>query len=366
MKIGTVFAIAIALMLPPIAGQGTNCTTLSLAPQDWLQGPNKFGRLETIQDSLLVRGDNWTNGRLQNGRYDGNHVLSASQFNLQGGGDVFLVFGVDGGGKYMAVFPTLFTGVSVPHMTTHHSWAGSVVLPEKQWLFAHLHVNPSGDYQLTVCRGNYDNQGGQVMLSRTGKLSTLTGRVELVFGDNYAGPSAMVIIQKVMVCPASGGGGNWGGGGGGGGGRRGSGFGSVFTAGGGGNQAAAVWYVGTRSSKYRVNRVYCAIACDQVANSAMGVLIQSGFPHIAFGPATFDQCVAWVESSNDRWWPVSEDCYVGARSEMDGTYQYAIACDSGDGPASYKLTTSGYTSIVFGPATWQDCIDWLAARGVTF
>ena len=74
MKIGTVFAIAIALMLPPIAGQGTNCTTLSLAPQDWLQGPNKFGRLETIQDSLLVRGDNWTNGRLQNGRYDGKNA----------------------------------------------------------------------------------------------------------------------------------------------------------------------------------------------------------------------------------------------------------------------------------------------------
>jgi len=239
-----------------------------------------------------------------------------------------------------------------------------VVAPEKQWLFAHLQVNASRQFVLTVCRNNFDNQGGQVLMRHSGTMANTVGRVVIGFSDNYAGPGAVLIVNKVIVCPARGG--TWGGGGGGGGGRQGtSGNGNVFTAGGGGNPNAAAWYVGTRPSKYRVNRVYCAIACDQVANSAMGVLIQSGFPHIAFGPATFDQCVAWVESSNDRWWPVSEDCYVGARSEMDGTYRYAIAYDSGDGPASYKLTTSGYTSIVFGPATWQDCTDWLAARGVT-
>jgi hypothetical protein len=343
--------------------QAVDCINLPLTPQDWQQGEARYGRLEQISNGLLVRGDNWTNARMQNGRIDGNHVLSASQFDLRGGGDVYVVFGVDGGGKYMAIYPKIFSGVNVPHMTTHHSFAGSVILPEKQWLYAHLQVAPAGNYQLTVCQGNYDNQGGQALLNRTGTLSALTGRVEMAFADNYAGPGAYLVIQKALVCPTGGGG--LAGGGGGGGGLRGSGFGSVFTAGGGGNQAAAVWYVGTRSSKYRAGRVYCAIAADGVAASASGTLLQAGFPHIAYGPATFDQCVAWVESSTDRWWPVSEEWYVGARSETDGTTKYALACDSGDGPASYKLTSTGYTSILYGPGTYKDCADWLAARGVT-
>jgi hypothetical protein len=356
-----IFAIILAGLVFPITGQGTNCLTLPLSPRDWQQGQARFGRLEQTQNGLLLRGDNWTNGGVVNGRNDGNAVVSANQYDLRGGGDVFVVFGVDGGGKYMAIFPRLFTTVSVPHLTTHHSWAGSVVVPEKQWLFAHLQVDAAGRFQLTVSRNNFDTQGGQVLMRHTGTMATTTGRVDISFGDNYAGTGASLVIHKVVVCPSSGGGG-----GGGGGRQRGpSGPGPVFTAGGGGNQLARTWYVGTRPSKYRVGRVYCAIASDGAVASAMGILIGANFPHIAFGPASFPECVAWVDASENRWWPVSEEWFVGARSEMDGTVRYAVAENSGDGPASYKLVSSGYTSIVFGPATYQDCADWLAARGVT-
>jgi len=362
MKISLNLALLFSFLILPATGQGVDCVNLPLSPSAWQQEQARFGRLETTGDGLLLRGDNWTNGGMKNGRTDGNAVLSAGQYDLSRGGDVFMVFAVDGGGKYMAIYPRLFSTINVPHMSTHHSWAGSVVVPEKRWLFAHLRVDASRRYELTVSLNNYDNQGGQVIYRQSGTLSSTSGRVAISFGDNYAGTGAVLIIHQVTVCVAPGGGG----GGGGGTGQRGpSGPGNVFTVGSGGDQYASIWYVGTRPSKYRVQRVYCAIAGDGFVSSASNSLIGAGFPHIAFGPATFDQCVAWVNASPDRWWPVSEEWYVGARNMPDGSYTYAVAETSPHAPASYKLSSQGYTIIVFGPATYQDCADWLAARGVT-
>lgn len=220
-------AIVLVGLVGSVTGLAADCINLPLAPQDWQQAEFHHGPLEPIPDGLLLRGDAWTNARNQSGRIDGNHVRSANPFDLRGGGDVYLVFGVDGGGQYMAVFPLLFSGVSVPHLTTHHSFRGSVVLPEKQWLYAQLHVDASGKYQITVCQNTFFDQDGRVLLERAGTLTSLTGRVEFAFADNYAGPDAFVVIRKAMVCPSgsrctrSGGG-------------DGGGFESVATAGGGG------------------------------------------------------------------------------------------------------------------------------------
>lgn len=239
--------IVLVGLIGSITGLAADCITLSLAPQDWQQVEFRHGPLEPIQTGLLLRGDAWTNARNRNGRIDGNHVRSARPFDLRGGGDVYLVFSVDGGGQYMAIFPLLFSGVEVPHMTTHHSFRGSVVLPERQWLYAQLHVDVSGNYQITVCQNTFFNQDGRVLLDRAGTLTSLTGRVEFAFADNYAGPSAFVVIGKAMVCPAGSRGVRNGGG------DRG-GFESLTTAG-GGSPNAAVGYVGPWSSQHVTGRM---------------------------------------------------------------------------------------------------------------
>jgi len=336
-----------------------DCISVPLAPGNWQQPTGRFGSLEQAREGLLVRGDAWTNGGWKNGKTDGNAIISANSYSLENGGDVYMTFAVNGGGKYLAVWPNLFTGVKIPHMSTHHSWAGSVVLPENTWIFAHLKVQPDGKYRITICLNNYDDRGGRILLDRSGVLASKNGRVEISFVDNYASRNAYLLIKKVEVCPNPGHGG-----GGGGRGTGTSGSGNVFVAGSGGDQAASIWYVGSRPSKYRVNRIYCAIASQGSIFSASYKLTTAGFHSIVFGPATFAECVTWIESSNNRWWPVSEDWYIGSRLDADGVYRYSLASDSPHAPASSKLATSGFATIVFGPATWQDCVDWLVARGV--
>lgn len=328
----------------------------------WQQMGDRTGRIQDSGQGLVLFGGSFTNGALVNGRMDGNGVVSRQTFDLSGGGDVYLIFGVSGGGKYMGVYPTLFTGVGARPITTHHSWAGSTVIPENQWLYAHLSVRSDLSYALTVCQGDYDVRGGSTLYSTQGRLNRARGRVEISYVDNYASEHASLTIFRADVCAAQNQHGNGNGFGNNGFGNN-SGNGSVFVAGSRGDRLARDWYVGTYPSKIVAGRVYCAIASQSPGDSAAYKLAVGGFHNVAFGPATFDECVTWVESNGNRWWPVSEECWIGARTEADGTVRYSIAENTPTNPASYALTVAGYPSIVFGPATWQDCVAWLQARG---
>lgn len=175
------------------------------SPGSWQQAPQYNGAVQAGSSGLVLQGGAWTNGRLKDGFYDGNRVFSAQSFDLSGGGDVRMRFLVNGGGKYMGFWPRVFEGVSVHHMTTDHSWANSVVVPENAWIFAHLHVDPGGGYRVAVAQGNYDDRGGQVVYNNTGRLANPRGRLDLQFGDNYGGADASIVIGEATVAAGAGG-----------------------------------------------------------------------------------------------------------------------------------------------------------------
>jgi hypothetical protein len=113
-----------------------------------------------------------------------------------------MAFVANGGGQYMGFYPRLVAGVSVPHMSTHHSWAGSVVVPDGAVLFGHLRVEPGGRYALGIARGAYDDRGGQVLLRASGQLANTTAPLELQFADNYAGTGASMLIKEAWIYTA--------------------------------------------------------------------------------------------------------------------------------------------------------------------
>lgn len=172
---------------------------LSLSAGSWRQLRTFVGQIQQTGQGLLLQGAAWTNGRVVDGNNDGNAVESQQSFDFSGGGDIYMRFSVDAGGQYLAVAPGLFTGVSVRHLSTHNSWAGSVVIPERTSIYAHLQLSPDRSYRLAIALGAYDDQGGQLIDSASGSVSSLSGAVVMRFVDNYAGTGASVLIEEVIV-----------------------------------------------------------------------------------------------------------------------------------------------------------------------
>jgi hypothetical protein len=179
---------------------GRKCEAVGLNSGSWRQLQNNRGPLSQGQGGLVLHGDEWTNGKLKNGKFDGNGVESNKIFDLKNGGDVYMTFKVDDGGKYLAIFPKVFSEAGYKLLTTDHVWAGSVVVPNNTNLYAHINVDTNGKYKTTVCKGNYNDQGGSSISEYNGTLKKKTGRVRIRFVDNYAGKKAYLVILKAEVC----------------------------------------------------------------------------------------------------------------------------------------------------------------------
>ncbi len=183
----------------PRGGALTTGISVALSANAWVRIAPHVGNVNGGAQGLAVSGGAWTNGQLKEGRIDGNRVNSSERFNFASGGDVYMAFVINGGGKYMGLYPRIVAGVSVMHITTHNSWAGSVVVPDDSLLFGHLRVEPGGRYLLGIAQGNYDDRGGQVLVRANGQLANLTSPLELHFLDNYAGASASLLIKEAWV-----------------------------------------------------------------------------------------------------------------------------------------------------------------------
>ncbi len=196
-----------AVAPPPVPPSAAPIRPVSvpLSPGAWQQAPQFRAPVTGGPGGLVLQGAPWTNGRLQNGFYDGNRVHSAQAFDFRGGGNAYMRFSINGGGKYLGFYPRVLEGVSVHHLTTHHSWANSVVVPENTWLFAHLHVEPGGSYAVSVAQGNYGDRGGRIVYRNTGRLANPQGRLEFQFVDNYAGAASSVVIGEALVATGGGG-----------------------------------------------------------------------------------------------------------------------------------------------------------------
>ena len=120
-------------------------------------------------------------------------------FDLSGGGEVYLAFAADGAGRYMAIWPRVLPGIGGNFLTTHNEWAGSIVIPERSWIFLHVTVSPGGSAQLGISLGGYDDMGGQVIYSVSGQLTQGAVPLELRFSDNYAGEATSLLIGEAWV-----------------------------------------------------------------------------------------------------------------------------------------------------------------------
>ncbi len=114
------------------------------------------------------------------------------------------------GNSYMGVNPMVgnvdgsgWIGYTWMDMTTHHSWTGSVVIPEDTWLYTRLDVNPDRTWRGVTATGNYDDLGGTVFNNKVfGPMLqsdwhfVQTGRIGLVLGDNYSGTAAWMLVGE--------------------------------------------------------------------------------------------------------------------------------------------------------------------------
>lgn len=173
--------------------------TVPLTPGAWTAVGLQTGRVRGTGRGVALIGGAWTNGRVINGRQDGITAQSSESFDFSNGGDVYVSFSANGAGKYMSFTPRLVSGVSVPYMSTHNSWAGSVVVADGMPLFAHLRIQPDGIYRLVVASGDYDVRGGGVLLRSAGKLTKLSAPLELHLGDNYASEQAGLLVTEATV-----------------------------------------------------------------------------------------------------------------------------------------------------------------------
>ena len=174
---------------------------ISLDPQYWKQDNRHRIPLVKTSEGLLLRGDDWTNGRVgKDGFSDGNSAISRDKFDFKNGGEVILKFKINGAGKYLNMFPRIFSPASYQLATTHHSFMKSVVLPENEWLYAHFISKPDKRFKTTICRYNYDFDNGKPILTHTGVMSGTEGHVYLIFADNYLGKAQSIVIGDAAVC----------------------------------------------------------------------------------------------------------------------------------------------------------------------
>lgn len=185
-------------------GATQRATAVPLLPTAWTRVGAQSGQIRRSDQGLVLAGGAWTNGRVVNGRADGILARSGETFDFSNGGEVYISFRPNGAGKYMAFTPRLVSGVAVPSMSTHNSWAGSVVVSDGMPLFAHLRIQPGGNYRLVIASGDYDVRGGNALLQSAGKLDKLAAPLELHIVDNYASEQAGLLVTeaKLVLGPA--------------------------------------------------------------------------------------------------------------------------------------------------------------------
>jgi len=165
--------------------------------ESWKQMPKYNGRSKRVKSGYLIEGGSFTNGRLRNGYYDGNSLLSKISFDTSDGAQARMRFALIGGGKYMHMNSGFIEGTSAVPLTTHNTWANSRQVPEKKWLYGKVAIKPDGRYILTISSLAYD---GQILVESHGTLSNKQVRFFVSFADNYAGKKAGIIISKAEIC----------------------------------------------------------------------------------------------------------------------------------------------------------------------
>ena len=183
-------------MVAPATNNRRPCTVLM--DSDWQRLNNRKGGIQSVQDGILLIGDDWTNGAVKNGYQDGNGVESTKVFDMSRGGQIRLKFSVNGAGRYMALTYWAVSSIKAMNLTTNNTWHGSAKVSDGIWLYSQVTISSDGTYKLTVSQNGYD---GVPIATYNGTLQDLRLRLRLEFIDNHAGQKAAVILSEAEVCP---------------------------------------------------------------------------------------------------------------------------------------------------------------------
>lgn len=178
---------------------------LSLGLSSWLHNEYQNGPLENTDSALLLNGVAWTNGRVsETGFTDGNGVLSTGSFNHTGATSQ-IKLKVNGNNMYLWMQAKPY-GLPVPLLTTHHSYAGSSVIPENTWLYITVSIHgEEGSWLYSIAENNYESMGGTLLHQFSGTLSE--SRLQafenepfvISFHDNYGGVHTSLTVAEVSI-----------------------------------------------------------------------------------------------------------------------------------------------------------------------
>ena len=178
----------------------------------WVAG-SASGQLTTIAPTLAnwnrVSSGAWTEtaeGLQVNGSGSRlpNAITSRDVYDLTGA-SVYIKWKPHGNANYMSAGPAINPfNVSAGPFTTHHSWAGSLVLTEDTWYYTRFQFTGNTTWAAVTCTGNYTDAGGTVFFTTsqpTGALASWVSSANLTlqFSDNYGGTGAYVVLGEAMT-----------------------------------------------------------------------------------------------------------------------------------------------------------------------
>ena len=172
---------------------------ISLDPRSWTQSAKRDSKLKPrfTNGALRIPGADWTNGRVRDGRLDGNGFVSNSAHNFVDR-TTEIEFSLDGGGKYMAI-NIAPNGLPAQFFSTHKSWDGSRILPESDILIMTLKITADGKWTQVV----RDKSNGAIVASQGGRASAKqlqmlrSAGFGVNFHDNHAGRDTSVTLYRI-------------------------------------------------------------------------------------------------------------------------------------------------------------------------
>ncbi len=169
------------------------------------QMPYYDGKLMRDNTDLIMKGGSHTNNRVVNERRDGNGVITVKKFNVKNK-RILSSYTVYGEQYCYYAGHGVDQIISGKGVTTHHSWAGSKVVPSGTKLYKIMTLTDS-TYNIKVATGNFNGVSGSTLLyEESGNLSETAKKainspqsIHFIFGDNYGNENNYMIAHYLSV-----------------------------------------------------------------------------------------------------------------------------------------------------------------------
>lgn len=189
----------------PVVENKGNSKGYSVSGYKFVQSDKRRGFINQDKATLILNGDVHTNGKLVNGKYDGNGIESVELFDVRNK-SIYSSYSVHGA-KYSAFYGVYVDKLPAvtPLITTHHSWAKSIKVDEGTRIYKRI-TYTDHTWEMVLAKGNYDDQGGIVIGKNSGKLTPEQiknikekQKIKYLFVDNYGGRSNRMKIYELLI-----------------------------------------------------------------------------------------------------------------------------------------------------------------------